>query len=143
MEENNNKLDLNEINEQLSINEKKAEKILQDKTKAMTVLEKVKAKTLKYQKALSSIWTNLKLMMSITKDWVTGKYRAVPFKSIIVIMSGLLYLISPVDLIPDILPGGLLDDIFILKLVMDSVGSELEKYRIWKEMNSAKPVEEV
>jgi len=50
-----------------------------------------------------------------------------------IIGSGLLYFILPADFIPDFIPvGGLLDDLAILTLVMNSLQEELTSYRLWK-----------
>ncbi len=44
-----------------------------------------------------------------------------PFWARARIAGALLYVISPIDLIPDLLPGGLLDDLAILNLALRSV----------------------
>ncbi|MDD3536919.1 MAG: YkvA family protein [Eubacteriales bacterium] len=51
-------------------------------------------------------------------------------------MAGLLYFVSPIDLIPDVIPGlGLTDDVVILGLIIRQVSSDLDKYKAWKEGN--------
>ena len=37
----------------------------------------------------------------------------------------------PIDLIPDFLPGGLIDDALVLGLVFRQVNSDLDKYKEW------------
>jgi len=50
----------------------------------------------------------------------------------------LLYILSPIDLILDIIPViGWLDDIFILGLCISFVKKDVDKYKQWKE-NSEK-----
>jgi uncharacterized membrane protein YkvA (DUF1232 family) len=44
---------------------------------------------------------------------------------------GLLYLVSPIDLIPDFLPGGYIDDAMVLAIVIKQVSSDLDKYKEW------------
>ena len=68
------------------------------------------------------------------KDFFQGKYKEVPVGTIAAIISTLLYILSPIDLIPDWIPVvGWLDDIFILKKCISFAKKDIEKYRRWKE----------
>ena len=58
----------------------------------------------------------IKLLFGIVGDWATGKYTEIPTGAIIAII-GLLYFVSPIDLIPDFLPRGLIDDAVVLGLM--------------------------
>lgn len=50
-----------------------------------------------------------------------------------VIVAALIYFLSPVDLIPDILPiVGLSDDVVVVALAYKQVKSDIEKYKVWK-----------
>lgn len=50
-----------------------------------------------------------------------------------IILAGLLYFISPVDLIPDFIPLlGYIDDAFVISAVLNSITAELERYREFK-----------
>ncbi len=52
----------------------------------------------------------------------------------IVLIIALLYIISPVDLIPDAIPFiGLLDDILVAGYAMKKAAAELERYRQYKQ----------
>lgn len=62
-----------------------------------------------------------------------GKYKEIPTGSIVAIIIALLYFVSPIDLIPDFLPGGLVDDALVLGLVFKQVKSDLDKYKEWLE----------
>ena len=43
---------------------------------------------------------------------------------------GLIYLLSPVDLIPDAIPvAGMIDDAFVLKLIYDSIKDEISNWK--------------
>jgi uncharacterized membrane protein YkvA (DUF1232 family) len=48
----------------------------------------------------------------------------------------LLYLISPIDISPDIIPLiGFVDDVAILVFAASLIKDDLEKYRAWKTIN--------
>jgi uncharacterized membrane protein YkvA (DUF1232 family) len=45
------------------------------------------------------------------------------------VIAGLLYFISPIDLLPDYIPVlGYIDDAFVISLVMNAVATEIERY---------------
>ena len=65
----------------------------------------------------------------LIKAYAAGDYRGVSKKNIILVVAGLLYFVSPLDLIPDALPFvGFLDDITIIGFVLSSLGDELLKF---------------
>ncbi|MBM4127758.1 MAG: DUF1232 domain-containing protein, partial [Nitrospira sp.] len=46
----------------------------------------------------------------------------------------LLYLLSPVDLVPDFIPGiGILDDVVVLALLLQSLAQDLATFRAWEQ----------
>jgi uncharacterized membrane protein YkvA (DUF1232 family) len=55
-------------------------------------------------------------------------------KSIAIFAAAILYIISPIDLIPDYIIGlGQIDDIAILSLSLYFLEQDLQKYREWKD----------
>jgi len=80
-----------------------------------------------------------KLLISLVKDYWKGNYRTIPYWAIGAIVFALLYVLSPIDLIPDVIPViGLLDDAAVLGLCLGLVEQELEDYREWKKLRSEK-----
>jgi uncharacterized membrane protein YkvA (DUF1232 family) len=45
---------------------------------------------------------------------------------------GLLYLVSPLDLLPDFLPGGFADDAAVIGFVVKKLRSELVAFEAWE-----------
>ena len=76
---------------------------------------------------------DVKLLFSIVKDYVNGSYREIPWYSIAAIVAALLYVLSPIDLIPDIIPVvGFIDDAFVVAACLSMVESDLHTYKDWK-----------
>ncbi|MFH0926922.1 MAG: YkvA family protein [bacterium] len=76
---------------------------------------------------------DVKLLISIVKDYVSGKYRKIPYWAIASIAFALLYVLSPVDLIPDVIPViGLTDDAAVIAVCLLLVEQELQEYKEWK-----------
>lgn len=77
---------------------------------------------------LREIGTLLLLLWHYVTDIAQGKYKDYNRQSLLLVVAALIYLVSPIDFIPDILPGGLVDDVGILLYVVNSVRGELSHY---------------
>lgn len=83
---------------------------------------------------LDKLRDDLRLMQSLCLAWWRNEYRGVPKKTLLLIVAGLLYFVSPFDAIPDWIPGvGFLDDIAVLTWVMKTVSEELERFKQWRD----------
>ena len=68
-------------------------------------------------------------LIRLIKSYASGDYRDISKKNAILVIAGLLYFVSPLDLIPDALPFvGYLDDITVIGFVLSSLGDELLKF---------------
>ena len=111
----------------------KAKKLLFNVEKTKETLKRAFDKALKNEGAISEVFHDLKLLLSLVKDYITGAYRGIPFGSIVAALGGILYFLSPIDFIPDFLLGiGLIDDVFVISLVLKQIHSDLQKYEKWK-----------
>ena len=86
---------------------------------------------------LSRFSTDIRLMFSMLRDYWQGNYREVPWKSIAAIAGALVYVLNPLDLIPDLLLGfGLLDDAGVVAACLALVESDLLRYAAWKDLET-------
>lgn len=82
---------------------------------------------------LKDIADQIKLLLGMLNDYRIGSYRKVPVRTILSIAAAVLYLISPIDAIPDFIPVvGMLDDIFIINFVWKQLGKDLMDYKLWR-----------
>ncbi|MHC9510397.1 YkvA family protein [Kangiella sp. M94] len=96
--------------------------------------EKVNVLAKAVPKSLKSLWSDIKLLIGVIKDYSSGEYREIPFGTIAVIAAAILYFVSPIDAIPDFIPGiGYIDDAAIIALCLRGVRKDLEVYKVWKE----------
>lgn len=65
--------------------------------------------------------------------YAKGEYRGIAIGNIALSVAALLYLISPIDLIPDFLIGGLLDDFALLTWLYKTFGDEIERFLEWED----------
>jgi curved DNA-binding protein CbpA len=95
--------------------------------------EAIRKKFDKAYPALKAALKRVRVLYSLFKDAVNGKYKLHP-ASVAMIGGGLLYFILPADFIPDFIPvAGYLDDLVVLTTIMNSLSKEIGEYRIWKE----------
>lgn len=78
----------------------------------------------------------LKLLYNCVHDYFGGRYKEIPWFTIVGLIFALLYFLSPIDLIPDFIPGfGYIDDATVLLIVWEAVEEDLKKYAQWKGYN--------
>jgi Uncharacterized conserved protein len=81
------------------------------------------------------IWDYLGLLLSMLLDSFKGRYP-LPKKTALMLILAFLYLISPVDIVPDIFPLiGLVDDVAVLAFAFSFTKEDLENYGTWKMSN--------
>jgi uncharacterized membrane protein YkvA (DUF1232 family) len=69
----------------------------------------------------------------LVRNYINGDYRQVSRKSIIIGVATLLYLVLPIDLVPDFIPMvGLMDDLSLMAWFIKTFHGELEKYTAWE-----------
>ncbi len=84
------------------------------------------------KKGPSRLKEQTKLLYSYLKDVSTGKYKDYHANSLIFIIAAIIYLITPVDFVPDMLPLGLMDDLMIISWALNVTSDELRRYRLAK-----------
>lgn len=81
----------------------------------------------------------LLLMIRFVRAYATGAYRDVAIKSMATIVGVLVYFISPLDLIPDVLPIlGIADDVALVVWMFNVLEKEIAKFSDWEKRNTIK-----
>lgn len=112
-----------------------AEDILKDEDKMERFLQKLEKK-LKTVPVAGNALVYVPIMMSLVRSYVKKEYTEPPVASMIAIVVALIYFLSPVDLIPDTIPGvGYIDDALVIAGCLALVRTDLEDYRIWRKNN--------
>lgn len=112
---------------------KKAEKIFKDKHKISKLLEDTIIKLNQNKGELGEVVEKIKLLFCMLKDYFKGDYKVVPKSTIITIIIALIYFITPVDIIPDILPiAGFFDDAVVIGIVLKRISLDIENYKKWR-----------
>ena len=80
------------------------------------------------------------LLIGLIRDYVTGRYKTIPWWAITATAFTLLYVFNPFDLVPDMVPGfGYLDDATVVTTCLALISHELVKYGRWKKKHRNDP----
>ena len=113
-----------------------AEKILEDKDKMEELLQKLEKKLQTIPLAGESL-SAIPTLISLIKRYIQKEYTEIPPGTIIAVISALLYWVSPIDILPDAIPGvGYIDDAFVLAACLKLVGNDIEEYKKWRDENN-------
>ena len=115
---------------------KKAKKILNDKDKMDLFLERLEKK-LALIPIAGGMLAEIPVLISLVKAYLEKRYSKVPIGTVIAIVGALIYFLSPIDLVPDLLPAiGLVDDAAVIALALKLVHDDVKEYKSWKEENN-------
>jgi uncharacterized membrane protein YkvA (DUF1232 family) len=109
-----------------------AREMFSNPEKVMETLDTAFTKTIRLESEegeIGSLTKKVKLFILMIQSYLKGEYREVPFKSILLILAGLIYFINPFDLIGDFIPGiGYIDDVSIIYWILRSVEEDVLRF---------------
>jgi uncharacterized membrane protein YkvA (DUF1232 family) len=114
----------------------RATKLLGRPFKVVTVLNEAadkladkKSQTNKFRQLFEVALTLVRLVRS----YISGEYREISSSTVISGLAVLLYVLSPIDLVPDFIPVlGFLDDLSLVSWFVGKFQGELTKFREWE-----------
>ena len=81
---------------------------------------------------LGEQFENFKLLWALLKDYYNKVYPNAPWKLVAAIGFAVAYLVSPIDIIPDVIPFvGFVDDASVFALVVKGFESDIAAYKEW------------
>jgi ADP-ribosyl-[dinitrogen reductase] hydrolase len=120
-------------------NLKDAEKAIGNEKRGLSLLEKAVKKISSSKTKGKEVKDDFIIAIELVKDWTMGNYNEVPKKTILYIMSSIIYFITPFDAVPDfILHFGLLDDFTVISFVLSSFKVDIDNYKKYKKNKNLK-----
>lgn len=121
---------------------KQAEQMLEDEDKISVFLDKVEEKFASI-KVIGKGLSKIPVMIQLIRSYLKKEYTDIPAGSLAAIIGALIYFLSPVDLIPDFIPGiGKVDDALVIAAALKLVSVDLECYEEWRRKKTGKRMEE-
>lgn len=85
------------------------------------------------KRKLGQVKGEVLLMIDLIHDAVFGKYKGWSKKNVVLALAALIYLISPIDLVPDFIIGlGFGDDLAIIAWAFAKLSLEFKRYVAWR-----------
>lgn len=116
----------------------KAPRIAKNASSLLKLLKQAleKTQTLGVGGIYDEIRSKIVLLGELLKAYASGEYRQIELGNVLKVVAAFIYFISPLDIIPDIIPMiGFTDDVALLLFIVKSIGDELDKFEIWKTLN--------
>lgn len=114
---------------------------VQDVLASSVLLEKtahaVYSKLENYVQRYADVAARIKDVTRLLDAWRNKGYEGVSYSTLFICTFVLLYVVSPVDIVPEFIPfiGGL-DDILLIGWMLKTIDSELVKFRAWEQAQS-------
>ena len=83
--------------------------------------------------AMTALTDEARALARLVDAYRRGEYREISPRKLGLLAAGLAYVISPLDVVPDFVPLGFLDDAIVLGLLLRSVKSEVDTFRRWEQ----------
>lgn len=114
----------------------RASEYASDPDKLNDLLDKAASKANSKRGPLSEVWDSLMASLRLLRAYATGKYKDIPWGSLVAIIASIIYFVMPVDLIPDFILGfGFIDDAALLGWIINSVKSDIDSFIEWETSN--------
>lgn len=121
---------------------RRARQVLKNPDELMKLAKQAETKAagLKSGGALAGVTDELKALVRLIRAYARGDYRKVSWQSMAVAVAAVLYVVSPIDVIPDfLLGGGFVDDASVLAFAYRKIHKEVEEFLEWERATGAPP----
>ena len=82
-----------------------AARVASDRNRVGRLVQDALTKAYRNRRWLFMVWVDLLALCRMVAAWSSGKYRPLPWKSLVLALAGILYFLNPIDISPDGDPG--------------------------------------
>ncbi len=110
-----------------------AEKLVRNPKEILSLLTMAERRLDRVQAGpLTPVKKDVQTLLRLLRAYGEGRYRQVSGKNLALAGLGLLYLVSPLDALPDFLPGGFFDDAALIGFIVKKIRTELVAFEAWE-----------
>ena len=110
-----------------------AEEIVNQSPRLRALARRAQSRVRAPNSRLGSLRTDLPVLIRLVRAYAKGEYRRLPWKSIVLATTGVLYFVTPFDLFPDFIVGtGFLDDAVVVAYVLKAIRDDLARFEDWE-----------
>ncbi len=114
----------------------KAKKVATENERISQLLSEVKSRIENYKSSIGdgeNFVSALDTFRRMLKAHFKGSYNAFSGKTILLLIFGLVYFITPTDLLPDFIPAlGFIDDISVIYYLFRRITEDISKFEKWE-----------
>jgi len=81
---------------------------------------------------LTPVKKEVQTLLRLMRAYGEGRYRDLSGKDLALAGLALFYLVSPLDVLPDFLPGGFVDDAAVVGFILKKIRTELSAFEAWE-----------
>lgn len=114
---------------------KKAGEILQSAKKILELLEDAwkLLERVRENKFIKELWNKITAMFRLIKAYSDGSFRDIPWNFLLLLVTAIVYFVSPVDAIPDVIPiVGFADDASVIAIIYNAIKPIIDKFIEWE-----------
>ena len=115
---------------------KQAKRILEEQSQLKALFGQVskKLQTLNgSHKQINELLEHVQLFLRMIKKSFSGEYSSFSNKTLLSLVFGLLYFVTPMDVVPDFIPLlGFSDDLSIIYFILKNFKSDIEAFKVWE-----------
>lgn len=84
-------------------------------------------------KQINELMDLIQLFLRMIKKSLAGEYSAFSHKTLLSLVFGLLYFVTPMDVVPDFIPLlGFSDDLSIVYFIIKNFKLDIEAFKVWE-----------
>ena len=115
----------------------KAVEYTNDPGKLQNLRDKAWEKLAQQGRRLAEVRDAFITMLRLLKAYAKGDYRETPWRSLLMIITAVIYFVMPFDFIPDFIFGiGLLDDVAVIGWTLAAVQADIDRFVAWEKLKS-------
>jgi uncharacterized membrane protein YkvA (DUF1232 family) len=106
-----------------------------DRDELLKLIKDATAEVAKHRTQLEEdgFWDDLGAVFRMLEAWAKLEYTALPWRAAMGAVAVGIYIVSPIDLIPDVIPVvGWIDDVLFIEVFLYALGKDIDAFQKWE-----------